>query len=127
MRLIGKSGAINEFFYLWDPKLGIGSAYGLGAFQTFSLSGANYVVTPGTGSYGPAGSINNFIQSGSAFFKDNPGATAGNISFDENCKSANSVLVNRPNGVAEVPTELRTNLYGINADGSAFSDRWCTE
>ena len=49
MRNITKTG-LKDFFYVWDPNLG-GSS-GFGGYQTFSYNGADYVITPGLGSYG---------------------------------------------------------------------------
>ena len=39
-RALTRAG-VSNFFYVWDPKLG--GAYNLGAIETFSLSGGNYV------------------------------------------------------------------------------------
>ena len=64
MRYITKTG-LKDFFYVWDPNLGGQS--GLGAYQTFSYNGSDYVITPGMGSYGASGSVSNYIQSGQAF------------------------------------------------------------
>ena len=58
---------INSTVIVWDPTLGIGSAYGLGAFQTLFLNGGNYVNLLTSTAYGPANSVNNYIQSGQAF------------------------------------------------------------
>ncbi len=117
IRNIVTTGGVDEFFYVWDPKLAIGSAYGLGAFQTFSKNGSDYIVTPGTGSYGSMDTINNFIQSGQAFFRHATGAD-GKVIFDENNKASGSVLVSTP---ALIPQpQLRSNLYGVNTNGSTF-------
>ena len=64
MRNITKAG-LKDFFYVWDPNLGGGSGYG--GYQTFSILGGSYIITPGMGSYGPAGSVTNNIESGQAF------------------------------------------------------------
>ena len=114
MRMINKTG-IREFFYTWDPNLSGG--FGLGAFQTFSLVGADYVVTPGGGSYGASGSVQNFIQSGQAFFVQG-NVAGGSLTFKENAKSIGSMLTslyeNQPG------RQLRANLYGVNTDGSTY-------
>lgn len=115
IRNITKSGT-KDFFYVWDPMLS--GANGYGGYQTFSNNGnGNYVVTPGGGSYGGAGSINNYIQSGQAFFVQG-GISDGTISFSESCKTSGSNVVNTPAGLP-LP-ELRTTLIGINNDNSTY-------
>ena len=114
MRTISKTG-VKEFFYVWDPNLS--GSFGLGAYQTFSLSGVSYVVTPGGGSYGASGSVNNFIQSGQAFFVQG-NVSGGSLTFNENAKASGSMIVslyeNQPG------RQLRANLYGVNTDGSTY-------
>ncbi len=115
MRNITSTG-VQNFFYVWDPKLSSGSAYGLGAYQLFSKSGANYVVTPGGGSYGASGSINNYIQSGSAFLVKGVGG-GGTLTFKENAKATGSSMVYR---VQDIPqSSLRANLYMFNPETTA--------
>ncbi|MEO5648922.1 MAG: T9SS type A sorting domain-containing protein [Ginsengibacter sp.] len=119
LRKITTSG-LDEFFYVWDPALTVGSAsqYGLGGFQTLHLSSdGNYYAIPGGGSYGSG--INNYIQSGQAFFVQAT-KTEGTLSFTESVKQSGSKLLMRPMGSQSKSSELRTNLYGINPDGSAF-------
>lgn len=114
MRSISKTG-VKEFFYVWDPNLS--GSFGLGAYQTFSSSGVNYVVTPGGGSYGASGSVNNFIQSGQAFFVQG-NVSGGSLTFNENAKASGSMIVslyeNQPG------RQLRANLYGVNSDNSTY-------
>lgn len=86
-------GCTGTSFYVWDPKLA--GAYSLGAFQTLTPSGGNFVVVPGGGSYGAGGSIVNTIQSGAAFQVQATGAS-GTVSIGENCKTAGSNVVFRP-------------------------------
>ena len=118
MSQIVKSG-LKDFFYLWDPR--IGGAYGYGAYQTFSNNGNDdYVVTPGGGSYGPSGSIYNYIESGLAFLVQG-GASAGTLTFKESAKSPTTGNIGRLSGGIRQPL-LRTNLYGIAADSSAYID-----
>lgn len=117
MRLISKTTGVQDFFYVWDPKLG--GNYGLGAFQLFSKQGANYVVTPGGGSYGPGGSVNNFIKSGQGFFVR--GATGtGTISFKENAKASGSNAISTSREGFE--QSVRANLFVVMADTSLMAD-----
>ena len=109
-RLLSPSG--NAFFYIWDPNRG--GNYGLGAWQTFSLIGGNYVATPG-GSPSYPGGIGNFIESGQAFLVSG----TGSITINEASKGPGSgQMVFRP---ASAPQQqLRSNLLAVNADGSTF-------
>ncbi|MEO7483040.1 MAG: hypothetical protein ABIT81_04725 [Ferruginibacter sp.] len=83
LRLLDKLNT-TDFFYVWDPKLS--GLYSVGAYQLFSRSGANYVVTPGGGSYGTPGAISNYLESGQAFFIRGAGST-GRVTFKENAKA----------------------------------------
>lgn len=98
LRLLSTTGiAGGPAFYVWDPKLT--GTYGLGSYQTLSLSGGNYVVVPGGGSYGASGSIQNYIQSGQAFFVI--GGTGGNVTFTEAAKATGSQQVFKTAGGEE--------------------------
>jgi hypothetical protein len=78
----GGSGTIN--IKVWDPKLT--GAYGAGAFQDISLFGTDFLVSPGGGSYGISGSIQNTIESGQAFFIQGS-SSARTIQFPEVAKT----------------------------------------
>lgn len=112
-RLLFKTN-VSDIFYLWDPRLTTApnSAYGLGGFQTFTKDMAgDYRVTPGGGSFGAGGSVNNVIQSGAAFFVQSSQPLAGangTLSFSETAKVSGSTLVHR--GGRRVEKELRVNL-----------------
>ncbi|MEO6490442.1 MAG: hypothetical protein ABIO04_10915, partial [Ferruginibacter sp.] len=110
-----KSANVQRIFYVWDPKLGGG--LGFGGYQTFIKgAGTDYTVSPGGGSYGIGGSVNNVIQSGQAFFVHTVGGS-GTITFTEGAKVAASSLVTRF-AAANNSGELRTNLYaGVGANG----------
>jgi len=118
-----KSANVQKVFYVWDPKLG--GSYGYGAYQTFTRGiGAdnNYYVSPGGGSYGPGGSVNNSIQSGQAYFVRTFGG-AGSISFNENAKLNSSAPVFRgglPNRSHKM--QLRGNLYFISNGDTVLAD-----
>lgn len=105
-----KSPAIQKVYYLWDPRLG--GSFGFGGFQTFTKGvGAdnNYYVTPGGGSYGSIGSINNNIQSGQAFFVRATGSS-GTVSFSEIAKVNSSSTPFRPAASASVSSKLYVRL-----------------
>ena len=100
--------------YVWDPMATIGSAYGLGAYQTLTYNGTNFTVTPGGGSYGaPYNEDPNYIENGEAFFVGG-NASAYNITFKENIKASGNNLVFFAQGR---PQSLEANLY-INNNGA---------
>ncbi|RYE17522.1 MAG: T9SS type A sorting domain-containing protein, partial [Sphingobacteriales bacterium] len=112
LRKLSKTG-VKDFFYVWDPYLG--GNYGLGGYQVFSSdSSGNYVVVPGGGSYGPSGTVSNFIRTGLAFFVEGTN-TGGSINFTEAAKF-DPVDINTP---AEGRSSMLVNLLSVNADSSA--------
>lgn len=115
-RNLTRSGGVDNLFYVWDPKLT--GSYGLGAYQTFTLSGGNYIVTPGGGSYGASGSVNNTIQSGQAFFVHATGS-AGTVQFTEPAKTSGSSVVFFGNSVGE---QLVSNLFAVTGSGNQLAD-----
>ncbi|MCC6258126.1 MAG: hypothetical protein IT254_07385, partial [Chitinophagaceae bacterium] len=128
---------VQAVYYVWDPKLG--GAYNLGAYQTFtetSPGSGNYAVTPGGGSYGISGSINNNIESGQAFFVHSSGL-AGTLTFNEASKvdgSQNVYRVANMNGNnSQIQTRLisiageETLLDGVSMDFSAVFSNDITE
>ncbi|MEP6948564.1 MAG: T9SS type A sorting domain-containing protein [Ginsengibacter sp.] len=115
MRYITKT-TMKDFFYVWDPNLG-GSS-GFGAYQTFSYNGSDYVVTPGMGSYGASGTVNNYLQSGQAFLIQARRFSDGSLIFKEGAKTSGSGQVSLVAGLPQ--PQLRTSLYGVKADNSAY-------
>jgi hypothetical protein len=115
MRNITKTG-LKDFFYVWDPQLA--GFYGYGGYQTFSSDGSgNYVVTPGSGSFGTSGSVSNYIKSGLAFFVQAT-AAGGSITFKEAAKGNSAGQANTP---ASLPwPQLRANVYGISPDKTVY-------
>ena len=114
MRYITKTG-VKNFFYMWDPQLSGASGYG--AYQTFSYSGGDYIVTPGGGSYAASGMPSNFIQSGQAFFVQGD-VGGGSLTFKEDTKTTGSALISAP---ARLPqSQLRATLLGVNTDNSTY-------
>jgi hypothetical protein len=115
LKLTPYTGVIANTFYVWDPKLT--GAYGLGAFQTVTLNGSNYTVSPGGGSYPVDGSANNLIQSGSAFFVKGSGGT---MNFKESSKDNSSAAMQRAQQ-GELPV-VRANLFLRTADATELLD-----
>jgi hypothetical protein len=120
---IGQSDPYHLFFYVYDPNLGLGSAYGYGAFQTLVWDGSSYQPTPGQGSYiAPFNATPNLIQSGQAFWISSK-TVSKTIPLNETAKSTMSAGVGmlfRAQGPESKYAQLRTNLYGINAEGIPF-------
>ncbi len=92
MRNVNRTN-LSDMFYVWDPVLG--GSYNLGAFQLFTLNGTNYTVFPGGGSYAPANTIDNNIESGSAFYLKTQAAGTSSVSFNEASKTSGSRAVFR--------------------------------
>ncbi|HRP44662.1 MAG TPA: hypothetical protein PLU27_07845 [Ginsengibacter sp.] len=103
------TGNISTSYYIWDPRLtrttGVNapSIYGLGAYRLITGD----VAVPDEGSY-----LVTPIQSGQAFFVDNPGATDGSVAFSESAKVSGSASIFR-NTRNKLPIDMsiRTNLF----------------
>ncbi|MFT3908399.1 MAG: Ig-like domain-containing protein [Ferruginibacter sp.] len=120
VRNITKTGGVDEFFFVWDPRLNGNN--NLGAYQIIFKSGTNYYAMPGGGSYGSG--VNNFIQSGQAFLVQATG-TNGTVAFSEAAKAGGSALFARNDQpLSSVPSSkmLKTNLYTVNTDGTTVLD-----
>lgn len=115
-RNVTRSANVDAAYYVWDPKLT--GSYGLGAYQTFTLSGGNYLISPGGGSYGANGSINNTIESGQAFLVHATGGN-GTIQLNESCKTTGGGLPFTASGLNE---QLATNLYAVTGTGNRLAD-----
>lgn len=111
LRKLSKTG-VKDFFYVWDPNLG--GLYGQGGYQVLSAdSSGNYVVVPGGGSYGPSGSVSNYIPAGLAFFVEGD-TNGGSINFTEHSKFApEDTTVS-----SGAKVKMLVNLLTINADNS---------
>lgn len=96
---------VNNYFYVWDPKLGT-----YGGYQTLTWAGGGYVATPGSGSYSGG---NDRIESGQAFIVYSTNATSS-VMMKEGDKISGSYNVTRAefNGKA-----LTTRLYSNNNQG----------
>ncbi len=115
---IQRTGGVDEFISVWDPKLG--GTYGLGAFQTLFSIGENYYAMPGGGSYGKEPVT--FIESGQAFFVQ---ATKkdGTVYFTEDSKTPSlRKNMERGGGTASAISSLRSSLYALGAGEAILAD-----
>lgn len=95
LRQVSIGGGMVDAFQVWDPKLN--GTTGNGAYQTLTRFGANYIVTPGAGSYPASGAVWNTIESGSAFIVQ-ASSSAGTVQVLESSKTSGSNDVFRPTG-----------------------------
>jgi hypothetical protein len=116
--VVAAGGSAGTSFYIWDPKLA--GSYSLGAYQTLTPSGGNYIIIPGGGSYGGTGSTVNTIESGAAFFLTATGST-GTVTINESSKVSGSNMVFRP-GSTIAEKNLITKLYAINGGNKDLAD-----
>ena len=112
---VTRGADIQDIYYVWDPLLT--GNYGLGAFQTFTRSGASYVVTPGGGSY--ASGPYKTIESGQAFFVHSTGSTTNTVSFTEAAKTTGSGMVFKSTALGE---QIVTNLYSLSGTSRNLAD-----
>ena len=114
MRQIARTGGAVAAYQLWDPKLA--GAYGVGAFQTFARNNltGNYEVSPGGGSYGANGSVQNYIESGAAFYVQATGS-AGTVQVLESSKTSGSQVASfRPATPLAGTSRVLFNIYAVN-------------
>jgi hypothetical protein len=112
-------GSANTSFSVWDPKLT--GSYGLGAYQTFTQDNGSYIVTPGGGSYGVSGSVNNTVQSGQAFFVT-AFATDGTVTLTEAAKTSGSTSTVFSPPSSPTNKRLITNLYAVTDTTTNLAD-----
>jgi len=118
LRTLSVTGAgSTKNFVIWDPALT--GTNGVGAYQYLTQSagdGSDYLIFPGGGSYGTAGSVYNSIESGQAFLVQNAGAAT--LYFNESSKlSSSTSAVFRP-VPDNITGKISTVLYGVEADSS---------
>lgn len=112
MREIVRGVNLVDAFQVWDAKLG--GAFGVGGFQTFNKSDNDYIVTPGNGSYGPNGSVHNFIESGAAFYIQSVSNISGNTAQVVEAAKASASSNNSFRPLAG-QGRIAFNLYANNA------------
>jgi hypothetical protein len=107
--VFNRGAAIDNTYYALDPSL-----YNLGGYQTIS-SINNWKPIPGGTTNYPTELSHSQIQSGQAFFMHASGA-GGTVTFNENAKTAGSLMVNRGTSVSNNVSDqqmLETKLYAI--------------
>jgi hypothetical protein len=121
MRQIVRTGGLVDAYQVWDPKLA--GASGVGGYQTFTknLISGNYEIAPGGGSYGAIGSVQNFIESGDAFFVQATGST-GTVQVLESCKASGSQVVFRPSSPLGSSSRMLFNIYANNVGSTDLVD-----
>jgi hypothetical protein len=122
VRNIIRTGGVVAAFQVWDPKLT--GAFGGGAFQTFTLNNStgNFEISPGGGSYGLNGSVENHIESGAAFYVQASGS-AGTVQVTETCKTAGSLVSSfRPVSPGSLPARILFNVYANNPASTDMVD-----
>ena len=111
-RTVTKS-SVNGSFITWNPNSP--GSYNVGAFETYTFDGTNYLKLPG-------GTIRNFIESGEAVFVQS-NAGAGIVTVKESDKVGGSAAVSRSSTESRAgvtaPT-LEINMYSRDVDGSTF-------
>jgi hypothetical protein len=116
LRKMTPAPTLSTKIYVWDPLATIGSAYGLGAYQTLTYDGSDFSVTPGGGSYdAPYNKNPNYIESGEAFLVGG-NASSYTISFREDIKPSVGSLISSP---IRQKQDLSANLF-INTNGTTF-------
>jgi hypothetical protein len=112
-KVVAQSPDVDKFFTVWVSALE--GNFGYGAYVTYSLSGSDFISTPG-------GVVNNYVESGRAFFIQSIGGNGGNIIFNETSKKGNSSVISRMQTPRGKIAQLRTNLYGMNGSGTYLAD-----
>jgi len=120
IRKISATG-INPDIIVWDPTLTVGNPYGVGAYQTLYKDGDNYRNLLASPTFGPAGTINNNIESGVAFFVQSYN-TDGQVYFTESAKVATvgKGIAMREQTAAEDVAGLSVRLFVVASNGSSY-------
>ena len=108
-KVLFQTGDTLGFFFVWNASMG--GNYGYGIYETYLFDGNNYISIP-------ANNQNNYIESGQAFFVQT-NATPSTLVFSEQSKATpggSSITYYRTQGSSGKMSQLRTNLYSVNAD-----------
>ncbi len=100
---------------VWDPTDPARGYYSTGIYQTLTYDGSDYTAVPGGGTY--AG-VQNYIQSGQAFYVQSTTGTPGSITINENAKVYGSKILMRTGSPVRNVMKIRSNLY-LMQDGRA--------
>jgi|GEM_PF-901841 len=122
LRQVARTGLLVDAYQVWDPKLA--GKFGVGAYQNFikNTSSGNYEVTPGGGSYGANGSVQNFIESGAAFFVQAAAGGAGSVQVLESSKASGSQVVFRPSSPLAGSSRVLFNMFANNVGSTDLVD-----
>jgi hypothetical protein len=123
LNYIGGTLSTATKIYLWDPSMS--GEYTVGGYQALTYDGTDFRITPGNmgaGAYPASGSVYNNLQSGQAFFIEDPVMTG--ISFPETAKTnglTTTVTRNPVNDWQHVDINLLTMNSGepVLVDGVA--------
>lgn len=108
---IGGASGVTASVTVWDAQVGAGQ-YGVGLYRTYTRNNAgDFERTPG-------GIVNNFIESGQAFFVQS--TSGGNLKLQENVKTIGSANASRE--TPGVFKRIRTNLYSITSTENILLD-----
>jgi hypothetical protein len=120
IRKISATG-INPDIIVWDPTLTVGNPYGVGAYQTLYKDGDNYRNLLASPTFGPAGTINNNIESGVAFFVQSYN-TDGQVYFTESAKVATvgKGIAMREQTAADDVAGLSVRLFVVAGNGLSY-------
>ena len=120
IRKISATG-INPDIIVWDPTLTVGNPYGVGAYQTLYKDGSNYRNLLASPTFGPAGTINNNIESGVAFFVQSYN-TNGQVYFTESAKvsTVGKGIAMREQTNADDVAGLSVRLFVVTGNGSSY-------
>ncbi len=103
--------SVSKIVYAWDPSLP--GTFGLGAYQTLTFNGLNFIATPGGGAFFNTPTCN-YIQSGLAFLVKGTVGTAGTLTFLETAKTPLSSPASRT--AAGDPQTLRMHLVSVTGN-----------
>ncbi|MEI2750128.1 MAG: PKD-like domain-containing protein [Ferruginibacter sp.] len=121
--LVGKTGGVDEKYYVWDPLL-TANYNGLGGYQTISQANGWKPIPGGTANY-DANTPYQLIQSGQAFFVYSTNA-GGTVTFTEASKvnAHNMVFRGNANNASGLANRqyFRLALHAGNANDAPLSD-----
>ena len=108
----------SDFFYVWNP--GDFGQYGYGIYETYMFNGRDYVRIFGSEI---STQINNYVQSGQAFFVQGVVGRPGNVEITESSKVGTSKSTYfRMEGTSARVAQLHTTLSSLDGQNAVFAD-----